>query len=278
VSIDDGRPRLEVATRAAREGGRLALQHLGDPLYFKLKGHRDVMVGAAQVVQDAIRDMLLADFPGDAFMGEEGPDDEELPIAAERLWVVDPIDGSINYLQGLPLFGISIAYREAGVFRVGVVYDPARDEVFSATFSGGAWLNGQPIAVDRQGEGEDIYDASVIGCDYPGDGSLRTRTLLGAGQLAGRFMAMLSLGSPALSLCYIAAGRLHGYFHLRLHVWDIAAAGLILREAGGVLTNLSGGSWLHSEGAYVASNGAVHGEMLRLLKVCLPSPSRRGPG
>ena len=273
-ATDDQR-RLEIATRAAREGGRVALEHVGNPLYFKLKGHRDVMVGAAQVVQDTIRDLLLAECPEDAFMGEEGPDDEELPIAAERLWVVDPIDGSINFLQGLPLFCISIAYREAGVFRVGVVYDPTRDELFSATFSGGAWLNGQPINVDRKGEGEEIYDQCLVSTDFPGEGSLRTRTLLGTSHLAPRFMGMLSFGSPALTLCYIAAGRLHGYFHLQLQVWDIAAAGLILREAAGTLTNLSGGSWLHSDGAYVASNGSVHGEMLRLLKFTLPREAER---
>jgi myo-inositol-1(or 4)-monophosphatase len=270
VSTDEDARRAEVAKRVAREAGQLALQHLGDPIYFKIKGHRDLMVGAAQVVQDRIRDLLLAEFPDDAFMGEEGPDDEALPIAAERLWVVDPIDGSINYFLGLPIFCISIAYREAAVFRLGVVYDPNRDEMFSATFSGGSELNGQPIAIDREGEGEDIYEQSLVSTDFPGDGLLRTRTMLGAGQLAGRFMGMLSLGSPALTLCYIAAGRIHGYFHLQLHVWDVAAAGVILREAGGVLTNLSGGSWLHTDGAYVASNGAVHGEMLRLLKVTLP--------
>ncbi len=267
--------RLEIAVRAAREGGRVALEHVGNPLYFKLKGHRDVMVGAAQVVQDTIRELLLAECPDDAFMGEEGPDDEELPIAAERLWVVDPIDGSINFLQGLPLFCISIAYREAGVFRVGVVYDPTRDELFSATFSGGAWLNGEPINVEKKGEGEDLYEYAVVSTDYPGEGVLRTRTLLGVGQLAGRFMTVLSLGSPALTMCYIATGRLHGYFHLQLHVWDIAAAGLILREAGGTLTNLSGGSWLHADGAYVASNGTAHGEMLRLLKLTLPREAER---
>jgi myo-inositol-1(or 4)-monophosphatase len=272
--LDDS-SRLQIAIRAAREGGRVALEHLGDPIYFKIKGHRDVMVGAAQVVQDVIREFLKTECPDDEFMGEEGPDDEELPIAAERLWVVDPIDGSLNYFVGLPFFAICIAYREAGVFRVGVVYDPMRDEMFFASFSGGAYLNGEPISIDREGEGEDIYEQSIVSTDYPGEGTLRTRTLVGAGQLAARFMTLLSFGSPALTMCYIASGRVHGYFHLQLHVWDIAAAGLILREAGGVLTNLSGGSWLHSDGAYVASNGAVHGEMLRLLKVVLPQETSR---
>jgi myo-inositol-1(or 4)-monophosphatase len=273
VSSDDDARRLEVAKRAAREGGRIALQHLGDPIYFKLKGHRDVMVGASMKVQDAIRDVLLTECPDDAFMGEEGPDDEELPIAAERLWVVDPIDGSINYLQSLPLYAISIAYREAGVFRLGVVYDPSRDELFSAVFGEGARLNDEPIFIDREGEGEDIYEQSIVSTDWPGDGAERTRALSGASQLAGRMLTLLVLGSPALALCYIASGRTHGYFSLKLQLWDIAAAAIILREAGGVVTNLSGGSWLHSDGAYVASNAAIHGEMLRLLKVTLPPRS-----
>jgi myo-inositol-1(or 4)-monophosphatase len=270
VTHEDDTRRLEVAKRAAREAGRLAREHVGNPLYFKLKGHRDVMVGAAQVIQDAIRDLLLAECPGDAFMGEEGPDDEELPIAAERLWVVDPIDGSTNYLQSLPLYAISIAYREAGVFRLGVVYDPSRDELFSAIHGQGAQLNDEPISVDREGEGEDVYEQSIVSTDWPGEGADRMRAFTGASQLAARMMTLVVLGSPSLALSFIASGRLHGYFALKLQLWDIAAAAVILREAGGVVTNLSGGSWLHSDGAYVASNYAIHGEMLRLLRVCLP--------
>ena len=107
----------------------MALQHLGDPLYFKLKGHRDVMVGASLKVQDTIRDVLLAGCPDDAFMGEEGPDDEELPIAAERLWVIDPIDGSINYFQGLPLFAISIYWHlPVLIVIVSIVYSATRSD------------------------------------------------------------------------------------------------------------------------------------------------------
>jgi myo-inositol-1(or 4)-monophosphatase len=267
----DDAARLELAIRAARQGGKIALQHADDPVYFKLKGHRDIMVGAAQRVQDAIRDVLLADNPGDAFLGEEGDDDDVLPIDAERLWIVDPIDGTINFFQRIPLYTISIAFREAGVFRVGVVYDPNRDEMFTATFGGGAFLNGEPIAVERRGEGEDVYEESLIAMDWAGETAERARAMRGFSQLAARMLSVVVLGSPSLAMCYIAAGRIHGYFSMKLHVWDIAAAYLILKEAGGVLTNFSGGSWLHSDGSYVASNGPVHGEMLRLLKVSLPA-------
>jgi myo-inositol-1(or 4)-monophosphatase len=266
----DDAGRLELAIRAAREAGSLALEHVGDPLYFTLKGHRDLLVGAAVKIQDALRESLRSGAPDAEFLGEEGPDDEELPVGADRLWVVDPIDGSINYFNGLPMYAISIAYREGGVFRVGVVYDPARDELFSATFAGGAQLNGSPIFVNRPGEGEDIYEHMVVATDLPGEPLERGGTLRGASHLASRMMTVRMLGSPALALCYIASGRLHGYFHLKLQVWDVAAAAVILRESGGTLTNLTGGSWLHSDGAYVASNAALHGEMLRLLKSIAP--------
>jgi myo-inositol-1(or 4)-monophosphatase len=114
--MDDAR-RLEIAIQAAREGGRVAMAHLGDPLYFKLKGRRDLPVGASIVVQDAIREILMGECPDDAFLGEEGPDDEVLPVNAKRLWIVDPMDGTSNYLRGVPGFAISIGYRDANGFR-----------------------------------------------------------------------------------------------------------------------------------------------------------------
>src|SRR6266849_1441098 len=147
----DDAARLDTAVRAAREGGRVALAHLGNPLYFKVKDRRDLLVGAAIVVQDTIRDILLGGYPEDGFLGEEGP-----------------IDGSTNFFQGLPHFGISIGYRDADGFRVGVVYDPSRDELFSARFADGARLNGERITVHVPGEGEDAYERSLIGTDLPG--------------------------------------------------------------------------------------------------------------
>lgn len=270
MSTDDDARRLEVASRAAREGGRLAREHLGDPLYIKVKGRRDIMVGAALLVQDAIRDILLAEYPDDAVLGEEGEDDDVLPVNAEHLWVVDPIDGSINYLQQLPLFAVSIAYRDAQGFRVGVVYDPMRDELFSARLGGGAFLNGEQVYVHRPGEGEDIYDQMVIATDLPGEADERLSALRAATHVANRMLSLVILGAPSLALSYLAAGRVHGYVAQRLHLWDIAAGGLIVQEAGGIFTNLTGGSWLHSDGGYLATNSAIHGVLLRLLKAASP--------
>jgi|SRR5579864_593585 len=258
--------RLDVAIRAAREGGRVARLHLDNPLYFKLKGRRDLLVGASLTVQDAIREILSSECPEDAFLGEEGPDDEPLPVNAERLWIVDPIDGSVNYFRGLPNFAVSIAYRDATGFRVGVVYDPMRDELFSARSTDGARLNGTRINVHVAGEGEDAYDSSLIGTDLPGDTEGRFKGLRAALHVGNRMLGLIMLGSPALGLCYVAAGRLHAYFHLKLHLWDVAGAAVILQEAGAVLTNGTGSSWLYSDGSYLASNGRLHGGMLRLLR------------
>ncbi len=266
----DDAGRLEVAIRAARAGGGVALAHLGDPLYVSLKGRRDLLVGASVAVQDAIREVILSACPEDAFLGEEGPQDEVLPVDAERLWLVDPIDGSINYLRSLPCFAISIGYRDANGFRVGVVLDPSRDELFSARFADGARLNGERIHVHVAGEGEDAYESSLVGTDLPGDTEGRLRASRAATYVANRMLGLVMLGSPALGLCYVAAGRLHAYFHLGLRLWDVAGAAVILQEAGATLTNGVGSSWLYSDGSYLASNGRLHGGMLRLLRAALP--------
>lgn len=269
--MDDDAARLDTAIRAAREGGRVALAHLGNPLYFKVKDRRDLLVGASVVVQDTIREILLGDYPDDGFLGEEGPDDEELPVNAERLWIVDPIDGSTNYFRGVPHFGISIGFRDAFGFRVGVVYDPSHDELFSARFADGARLNGERIYVHVPGEGEDAYESSLIGTDLAGGTESRIEGMRAATHVANRMLGLVMMGSPALGLCYVAAGRTHAYFHLKLHLWDVAGAAVILQEAGAAFTNGSGSSWLYSEGSYLASNGRIHGGMLRLLRAALPA-------
>src|SRR2546421_8179635 len=186
----DDAARLDTAIRAAREGGRVARAHLGNPLYFKVKDRRDLLVGAAIVVQDAIREILLGDYPDDGFLGEEGPEDEPLPVNAERLWIVDPIDGSTNFLRGLPDYAISLGYRDANGFKVGVVYDPTRDELFSALSGKGARLNGEPIYAHVPGEGEDAYEQSLIGTDLSGEVEERLQGMRAATHVANRMLGL----------------------------------------------------------------------------------------
>ena len=123
---------LEIAVAAARAGGRVALSRLGHPGYLSWKGHRDVVCEASLLVQEAIVSSLSAGFPDSEVLAEEGPEDAPMPVDATHLWIVDPICGSLNFVQGLPHFGIAIALRSAGSIRVGVVYDPCRDELFTA--------------------------------------------------------------------------------------------------------------------------------------------------
>ena len=127
---------LELAVRAARTGGQVALARLGKSDYMRWKSHRDVVSGAAIEVQDAILAVLRRETPDFGILAEEGPEDEPLPVDAESLWIVDPICGSLNYVQGIPYFGVSIALRAQGAIRVAAVYDPCRDEMFGATLSG----------------------------------------------------------------------------------------------------------------------------------------------
>src|ERR687885_2085086 len=160
---------LEVAVRAARRGGEVALARLGTPDYMRWKSHRDVVSGAAIEVQDAILDVLHHETPTFGVLAEEGPEDEPVPLDAEYLWIVDPICGSLNYVQGIPYFAVSIALRTRGAIRVGAVYDPCRDEMFAATLSTHSTLNGQTIGVQQISEGYDAFEKAWIGTDWPHD-------------------------------------------------------------------------------------------------------------
>jgi myo-inositol-1(or 4)-monophosphatase len=124
--VEDGQA-LEVAVRAARAGGQVAVARLGKPDYKRWKTHRDVTSGASLEVQDAILEVLSRETPDFGILAEEGPDDEPLPLDAEHLWIVDPICGSLNFVQGIPYFGVSVALRTQGAIRVGAVYDPCRN-------------------------------------------------------------------------------------------------------------------------------------------------------
>src|SRR5262245_47368588 len=132
---------LEVARRAARAGGAVAMARLGDPGYLKWKGHRDVLTESTLRVQDAVLAEIRDAFPSHGILSEEGPEDEAVPVDAEYLWIVDPICGSLNYAQAIPYFAISIALRSEGQLHLGVVYDPCRDELFEAATEGPALLN-----------------------------------------------------------------------------------------------------------------------------------------
>lgn len=267
--MDDTRL-METAIRAAREAGQLAISRLGNPGYQKWKGPHDIQVGVALEIQQSIVDILRAEFPDHAFLLEET---DELPAFdldnPPNLWIIDPIDGSLNFYQGIPFFAISIAFRAEGRYKLGVVYDPCRDELFQALSGQGAKLNGQTIIVDQISEGMEAFERSFVAADWPSNFERIKETLNIATLMVPQTTHHTFLGSPALALCYIAAGRLHGYYHLQLNLWDLAAAHVILFEAGGILTDAAGGSWLYSDGGYIASNNIIHGKLLHNIQAVL---------
>lgn len=242
----------ELAARSAFRGGRMALARIGDPGYLKWKGHRDVVSGATLEVQEAILAVLRQERPGDAILAEEGPEDEALAVDAQRLWIVDPICGSLNFAHGIPIFAVSVALRVEGILRAAAVYDAMRDETFAASIASGATLNGKPTTIRQVPEGPEFWEQSWIGTDLPPSGDRREDALRVFNHYSTEVIHQAVMGSPALGICYVACGRLHVYWNLGAKPWCVAAAGLILEEAGGLITDDEGGSWLHSEGGYVA--------------------------
>jgi myo-inositol-1(or 4)-monophosphatase len=255
---------LETAQRAARVGGQLAVSRLGNPGYRKWKGPRELVAEAALEIQERIVEVIRRDYPDHHFLLEEG----EPPQAAQAdpLWIIDPLDGSLNFFHGIPFFAVSIAFRSEGVYQLGVVYEPCRDELFHAITGQGAYLNDQPIVVDKFAEGHEAFDAAMVGSDWSGSMDEVKRALQLTRFVAPQVLHIRVLGAPSLGLCYIAAGRLHAYFGLEhIQLWDVAAGAVILQSAGGILTDIGGGPWFFATEGYLATNGLIHGSMSRAL-------------
>ena len=256
---------LAVAERAARAGGALARDNIADPnQYFTWKRSRDPFVSQSLEIQNAIVTTIRDSFADHAILAEEGPEDEEMPVGADPLWIVDPICGSLNYMQRDPNYTVSVGFLADGAWHVGVVYEPERDAMYTAIDGRGARLNGRLITVDQFADGVEAFQRAAVGIDWPGDVNARKEMLTIVGTILPVVQSVRVIGSPALGLCYVAAGRLHGYSALDLRPWDVAPGGVILQNAGGTLTNFSGSSWYHSpDGGYVASNSVIHGRLLQ---------------
>lgn len=261
--------RLQTARRAARAAGQVVREKLGDVREIKSKGKRDIVTDADFAAERTVRAILHANFPHDDFLSEEDAAETRQGLWARveaadsaRLWVVDPLDGTTNYAQHLPCFAVSIALYQAGAVQIGVVYDPLRREMFAAERGRGAFLNGKRIAVSAKRR----FENAVVGTEWARDQKLRERTAAIFSRIVARATTGRALGSAALSLCYVAAARFDAYFHLSLSPWDVAAAALIIEEAGGRVTTLTGEPWnVHSKG-YVVSNGYLHSQMMRMCK------------
>jgi myo-inositol-1(or 4)-monophosphatase len=254
---------LNVMVAAARKAGRTLKRDFGEveKLQVSMKGPANFVSAADRRVEEILYAELSKARPGYGFLGEEGGRREGKDKT--HTWIVDPLDGTTNFLHGIPHFAISIALEREGTVVAGVIYNPANEELYLGERGKGAFLNDQRLRVAARRR---LLDA-IVACPLPhhgrGDLALGIRELAAVqNQVAG----LRRMGAAALDLAYVAAGRYDGYWERNVSAWDMAAGLLLVREAGGFVTDLDGGEAMFAKGHIVAGNETMHSGLLKLLK------------
>jgi myo-inositol-1(or 4)-monophosphatase len=251
---------LEVAISAAKEAGRIQMLHFGQAHSVEYKGEFNPVTEVDKRCDQTITQILLQSFPNHDLLTEESPFEKK---GSPWKWIIDPLDGTINYLHGYPCFCVSIGLEVEGEMNLGVVYDPIHDELFLAEKGKGAFLNGDRIFVSR----EHVLDRSFLSTGFPYDVREHSDFYLRYfHQFIRRGFAIRRPGSAAIDLCYVAAGRFDGFWELKLHPWDLAAGTLLIKEAGGKVTDFKGRPMSLYAGETLASNGLIHEQMLQALR------------
>jgi myo-inositol-1(or 4)-monophosphatase len=250
---------LETAIAAARAAGDLLLPYFGAARQVRHKGPTDLVTEMDSQAEDLVAYLLQEAFPTYGLLGEEGG---ERFVSDNPCWLVDPIDGTVNYARGYPLFAVSIGLAQGDDVTLGVVYNPILDELFAAEKGQGATLNGRPIRVSTTAG----LDKSLLASGFPygvwtseADNTREWRRFL------KRALSLRSDGCASLDLCHVATGRLDGYWEWELGPWDMAAGALIVQEAGGQVTQVTGEAFSPYGRGVLASNAHLHAEMLALL-------------
>jgi myo-inositol-1(or 4)-monophosphatase len=253
---------LATAIEAALAAGRTHLDFFRRDPRVEKKGPIDLVTAADVAAEQAFRQLIAARFPSHDVLGEEAGAGRGDARGARWRWIIDPLDGTTNFAHGLALFCVSIALEVDRRTEIAVVYDPVGQELFSAERGGGARLNGVPIRVSTRNQ---LVDALLCtGFPYSIREHQRQQVEVFAAFL-GRSRAVRRLGSAALDLCYVAAGRFDGFWEEQLHAWDIAAGVLIVEEAGGRVTGYADEPIDLFGGRIVASNGPLHRPMLEVI-------------
>lgn len=260
--MDFGSAELEVAVQAAREAGGLLMQKFRHLKGFEYKGAVNLVTEADRASEEIVCRILEERFPLYAILSEERGSVARSSGATGR-WIVDPLDGTTNFVHGLPNFAVSIALEENGKMQAAVVYNPTTDELFTAEAGRGAYLNGERIHVTSK----DRLIESLMATGFSYDMEVRRADLVHVADFVPRVRDLRRFGSAALDCAMVACGRLDGYWEASLGAWDAAAGSLLVQEAGGKVTDYDGGSFDVEKGRLVASNGHVHEAMLEILKL-----------
>ena len=249
--MNDHDAHLHFAVQVAREAGSVIREGAHRTIEVHSKGLRDLLTDVDLAAERTIVEAIHARYPEHDIVTEETPPGKR---TSPYCWIIDPLDGTGNFSRRYPCFSTSIALTHENEPIAGVVYDPLREQRFAASLGGGATLNGRALRVS---EVEALLD-TMIGMDWTRAPESRRQNVEVLGQLAPLCGTIRVSGSAALSVCYVAAGWWDAYWHLELSPWDAAAGALIVREAGGEVTDASGERWMPVTGPCLASNGRVH--------------------
>ena len=253
-------PYRNVAIEAARAGGEV-LQQWSRRFTVKEKSPANLVTEADFASQETIVGIIRSRFPDHGFLGEEELDRD--PVTEPFRWVIDPLDGTGNYVHGFPYFAVSIGLEYAGEMLVGVIFDPTRDEMFVATKRHGAWLNESPIRPSSV----DALDKAFVVASLPSAIDASHPSVERMLRVLPRAQSVQRTGSAALNLAYVACGRIDAFWSTSLKPWDVAAGSLIVTEAGGALTTTGGAPFDAAVPDLLASNGSsIHDELIALLK------------
>lgn len=260
-----------VAINCAAKAGEWIKSRQGTVEQLGIKSSaQDIVTEVDKGAEQMIRRLILTHFPDHAILGEEGvpPGPEAFDKALEEvrdeeyLWIIDPIDGTTNYVHGNPYYSVSIALAHNGEIIVGVIYDPGRDELFIAEKGKGAYVHGNPTKVSKELK----LSESLISTGFPIDPSHNLpQNMAGLQALLPKVRNVRCGGSAALQMAYVAAGRLSAYWEIGLSPWDVAAGVLLVQESGGTVTDTEGRPYDLSVRNMVASNGAIHQSLLDTL-------------
>jgi myo-inositol-1(or 4)-monophosphatase len=254
-------PDKDFVVALCKEAGQIMLESFGRAHDVEHKGEVDLVTEVDLALEERIGETILGRFPGHSFFSEERWREDD-SRQAEYIWLVDPLDGTTNYVHGYPMFCVSVALVQREDVLLGCVYDPLHEELFYAEKGGGATVNGRGLSVSSASS----LISSLLSTGFPYErASGAENNVAELGRVINRIQGVRRSGSLALDLAYVAAGRLDGHWELNVKPWDTAAGGLMVTEAGGRMSSMRGEAWSPFHKDVAASNGKIHEELLAVL-------------